>query len=177
MIGAGVAERITVVGLGNPFRRDDGAGPAAVRLLREKLPRHVEVDEQDGEPLRLLDVWEGAALAVVVDAIRSGTDPPGRVVRLDYGPSTGLRAGRCVSFHGAAAGQAVELARVLGRLPRRLIVFGIVGRDFEFGLGLSSEVQASLTTVVDSVVELVLLSAARPPSPEGGLQGPEGRSL
>ena len=56
-----------VIGVGNEFRRDDGAGPAVVAKLRDPAPPGVELVTIDGEPTRLIEAWTGAALAVVVD--------------------------------------------------------------------------------------------------------------
>ena len=72
---------VVVIGVGNEFRRDDGAGPAVVARLRDLAPPGVRLVITDGEPTRLIDAWAGAALAVVVDAVRARDqirDRPGR---------------------------------------------------------------------------------------------------
>ncbi|KPC76924.1 peptidase M52, partial [Streptomyces sp. NRRL WC-3753] len=74
------APRIAVIGVGNTFRRDDGIGPAVVRRLRERaverpLPPSVELADCDGESGRLMSLWEGAELAIVIDAAHAH---PGR---------------------------------------------------------------------------------------------------
>ncbi len=62
--------RAVVIGVGNPFRRDDGIGPAAAaEIERQHLPG-VRVVISDGEPAGLLEAWAGVDLAIVVDAIR-----------------------------------------------------------------------------------------------------------
>lgn len=58
------------------FRRDDGAGPAVIARLRALQPgdeslSHVTLALSDGEPGRMIDLWEGARLAVVIDAVRA----------------------------------------------------------------------------------------------------------
>ena len=67
-----------VIGIGNEFRRDDGAGSAVIGQLRGRVPC-VRLVVTDGEPTRLIDAWTGAALAVVVDA--SGSSGPSRRTR------------------------------------------------------------------------------------------------
>lgn len=44
-----------VIGVGNEFRRDDGAGPAVVGQLRDRVPPGVELVITDGEPARLIE--------------------------------------------------------------------------------------------------------------------------
>ena len=48
---------VLVVGAGNVYRRDDGAGVAAVERLGT-LPDHVRVSVTTGDPASLLDQWE-----------------------------------------------------------------------------------------------------------------------
>ena len=67
-----------VIGVGNEFRRDDGAGPAVVTRLRDLAPDGVRLVITDGEPTRLIDAWAGSALAVVVDAVRAQPPDQGR---------------------------------------------------------------------------------------------------
>ena len=51
--------------------------------------------------------------------------------------------------HGFGLNEAIELARALGQLPPRCIVFAIEGEAFETGAGLSSAVAAAVREVTD----------------------------
>jgi hydrogenase maturation protease len=118
----------------------------------------VEVVEHDGEPAGLLDLWEGANLAIVVDAVRPSTDSPRGFHRVEVerdamGGHHG--AAPAISSHGAGPGDAVELARVLDRLPERLVLYGIEGARFSPGLDFSPELEASVAAVADRIVEEV----------------------
>ena len=92
--------RIVVIGLGNEFRRDDGAGPAVIELLRAQPLRDVELLVSEGEPGGLLTDWTGAALAIVVDAMVASPPNPGQLHRMEPGlgqtddPAAGLAWGR-----------------------------------------------------------------------------------
>jgi hydrogenase maturation protease len=156
-------QRTVVVGVGNEFRRDDGVGPAVIARLRARQPAdeslsHVTLALSDGEPGRMIDLWEGARLAVVVDAVRDTTMPAGHTCQLTVdalaGPLTGTADG-AASSHGIGLGETVELARVLGRLPARLAVLAVVGRDFGFGTELTAEVAAAVAELVEQVREIV----------------------
>ena len=39
----GPGGHVVVIGVGNEFRRDDGAGPAVIRRLCGRVPGHVEL--------------------------------------------------------------------------------------------------------------------------------------
>ena len=76
-----------VIGIGNPLRGDDAIGLLVARRVRELADPEVEVMELEGEPARLIDAWQGAGLAVVVDAVKTGApagnrDPDRRHRRL-----------------------------------------------------------------------------------------------
>ena len=71
---------VVVIGVGNEFRRDDGAGPAVIGPLRDLVSSGVELVITDGEPTRLIEAWTGAALAVVVNAVRAEPPQPGRAI-------------------------------------------------------------------------------------------------
>jgi hydrogenase maturation protease len=152
-----VSRVVVVIGVGNEYRRDDGAGLAVATSLRDRVPPGVEVVLTDGEPTRLIEAWTGAALAVVVDAVRADPPRPGRVHRfvLDR-PLTG--ATRTASSHGFGLDDAIRLALALDRMPGRLIVHAIEAADLTLGTGLTPPVAAA----VDEVAGAVLSDLSRP---------------
>jgi hydrogenase maturation protease len=143
-----------VVGIGNAWRCDDGAGLAVARLLRGTLPDEVEVLEREGEPTALIDSWEGAESVWLVDAVSSGA-PPGTLHRLDASeeelPAALFRA----STHHFGLPEAIELARAVGRLPGRLVIYGIEGASFATGDTLSPQVEAAAARAAEALREEV----------------------
>ena len=106
----------------------------------------------DGEPAGLIEAWSGADLAVVVDAVRAGPAAvPGRLHRLVLDGAAPLDP-RQVSSHGLSLGDAVGLARALGRLPGRLIVHAVEAADLTTGPGLSPPVAAAAGALVAAVL-------------------------
>jgi hydrogenase maturation protease len=140
----------TVIGVGNPFRRDDGIGPAVVEAIARLDRPGVTTALSDGEPTQLIEAWTGMDLAIVIDAVRCDPAAPGRVHRTgldDLAAGTGQS-----SSHGLGIPEAVELARVLDLLPARLVVYAVEAGDVDFGTGLSVAVAAAVPTVVAAVV-------------------------
>jgi len=157
---------VLVIGLGNELRADDGAGIAVARRLRRgPLPDEVEVREEHGEPIGLLDRWEGRDAVLIVDTMRSGA-PPGTIRRLDVTDGPLPRAAQETgSTHAIALGEAIELARALGRLPPRVVVHAVEGRLFEIGREPSAEVQAIIPALAAAVLrDARALAALRPAS-------------
>jgi hydrogenase maturation protease len=140
---------LLVIGAGNAYRRDDGAGLAVARRLQALLT-DVRVLVKTGDCLSLLDEWDGIDAVIVIDATMSGARPG--TIRRHEATNEPLPAGFSrSSTHTLGIHEAIELARALRRLPRRIVVFGIEGGDFTAGEGLSPEVDAA----VDEVVALV----------------------
>jgi hydrogenase maturation protease len=143
-----------VIGVGNPYRRDDGVGPAVVQRLRPRGLTGVTLAECDGEPTRLLDLWAGADLAVVVDAVRTGSPRPGVIHRRSLlHPSVG--ASNASSSHVMELGDSVALAAALDRLPGTLLLFAVEAADTSLGVGLSPELEAAASILVEEITELL----------------------
>jgi hydrogenase maturation protease len=140
-----------VIGVGNPLRGDDGVGLAVAAALEERVPPGVSIIPCEQEPSRLLDVWDGASGAIVVDAAASGGEP-GSVRRFDASegpiPAGVFRS----STHAFGVGDAIELARMLGRLPQHVLVYGVEGGDFGAGEPLTPPVGAAVEEVAAAVL-------------------------
>jgi hydrogenase maturation protease len=138
-----------VIGIGNAYRGDDAAGLVVARALRA---RGVEAVEPEGEPVALLDAFAGHDEVVLVDAVRSGVTP-GTVHRVDVStaPLPAELEG-APSTHTLGLGEAIELARALDRLPRRVVVFGIEGERFAAGTELSPAVAAAVEPLIEEIL-------------------------
>ncbi|WP_435611933.1 hydrogenase maturation protease [Streptomyces sp. bgisy159] len=147
-------DSIVVVGVGNDFRQDDGVGWAVVTRLRERAgdgPTAGPVLATcDGDPGRLIGLWAGASLAVVVDAAHAHPGRPGRVHRLELAAGGPARPSS-TSSHGLGLGEAVELAGALDLLPERLVVYAVEGARTDFGTGLSPAVAAAVEPLAEAV--------------------------
>ena len=140
-----------VVGVGSAWRGDDAAGLAVAAALRDERPGGVEaVEHAAGDPAALIDLWDGAADVVVVDAVSSGA-AAGTVHHFDAcaGPLPAELFGS--STHALGLADAVELARALDRLPARLRIVGIEGRAFGHGAGLTPAVEHAVARVVSEL--------------------------
>ncbi len=143
---------IRVIGIGQRYRHDDAVGLMVAERLAETVDSSsVEVVTASGEGSDLMDRWHGAETVVVVDALASEADPPGALHRWDAHQRPIPAEVFPQSTHLFSLPQAIELARVLGELPRRLIVYGVVGTDFQMGEGLSASVQDAIDEVVDRI--------------------------
>ncbi len=145
---------IVIIGVGNEYRSDDGAGIAVARRLRALFPTGVTVLEESGEGAALIQAWQGAASVLLVDAVRSGA-PPGTLHRLDASAASVPTGFFHYSTHAFSVAEAVELARSLDQLPPHLVVYGIEGENFGAGLELSPAVEQAVEAMVTRLAEEV----------------------
>jgi hydrogenase maturation protease len=145
-----------VVGLGSPDRGDDAVGPVVARRVAALgLPARV-VEHED--PTALIDLWRDVDLAVVVDAVWTGGEPGALLVLESGADSEALpedawaRTGRG-GTHAFGLAAAVELARALKRLPRRVVLVGVTVACVDHGAPLSEAVAAAVGPAVDAVSE------------------------
>ncbi|GGS81100.1 hydrogenase maturation protease [Streptomyces cinerochromogenes] len=146
--------RVVVIGVGNPLRGDDGVGPAAVEGLRGRVPDGTVLTVSDGEPARMLDLWDGADTVVVVEALRAGLARPGRLHTLTAADAASRTAGTA-STHALGLGASLALAEALDRLPPTLVVHAVEAADVELGAHLSEPVRSALPELIDRVAASV----------------------
>jgi hydrogenase maturation protease len=128
-----------IIGVGNEYRGDDAVGLIVARRLKERLAGSAIVIEQSGDGAALMEAWLGAETVIVIDAMMSGA-APGTVRRLDASARPIPKSYFRCSTHAFGVAEAIELARALGNFPQRLVVYGIEGKNFAAGVGLSAEV-------------------------------------
>lgn len=126
-----------ILGFGNRDRGDDAAGWMAVERLGG-----IVIDD----PVRMMEMWAGRDV-VLIDAVVTGA-PPGTVHVWD-GLVVKL-AGVALRFstHSLGVAEAIKLSQVLGKLPRKLTIYGIEAVDFTEGSPVSEAVAAAVDRVV-----------------------------
>lgn len=146
--------RVVVIGVGNPYRRDDGAGPAVIEALRARVPAGTVLADSDGEPGRMLGLWRWQDAVVVVEVVHAHPGRPGRLHTL-----TAERAARCAarsaSTHALGLGETFALAAALDRMPRELTVHAVEGGDFGLGRGFSTAVADALPELIRHVAKAI----------------------
>ena len=133
---------IRVVVLGNRDRGDD----AAALLAADDLRGEARVILAGRPGLALIDLLPPEERCILLDVTVSGS-PPGTIHDLplqDLAPD--LLPDLRVSSHGYGPGEALALARALGRRLPVGSFLGIEGEAFELGADLSPAVEFALPT-------------------------------
>jgi hydrogenase maturation protease len=153
--------RVKIIGIGSPFG-DDRFGWEAAEALRHSAamnavaPGRIEILALDRPGAMLPAHWQEADIVILLDAIRSGAAPGTRHCLETHDlPGTGILC----SSHGFGIAPAIELARVLGNMPSRLLVRGVEADPSWTGFSLSPAVTDALPDFVAETVQEVLVLA------------------
>ncbi|AGL03458.1 hydrogenase maturation protease [Desulfoscipio gibsoniae] len=149
--------QVLVLGLGNLIMSDDGLGVYAVNeLKKQKWLPGAAILEVGTSIINYLEEISHAQNIIVIDAISFGY-PPGKIYRFNFDdidwPSASLDA------HGISLPAIIAMARVISRLPAKVIIYGIEPAFVLLGSKLSEPVNKSLPLLIEKVsreVQMIL---------------------
>ena len=138
---------IKIIGIGQSLRGDDAAGLAAVHLWQETyqvMQPNVYVEFAELPGIGLLSLLEGTSVAILVDAVQSGSRA-GTVHVLTENQLEIFMDG-AGSAHGWGVAETLSLGRKLmpSTVPEQLILIGIEAGQLNLGEGLSPGVESAL---------------------------------
>jgi hydrogenase maturation protease len=146
---------IKIIGLGNPFRRDDAVGNLVARQLLPYQGPSVSIIEGGVAGLNLLHEMEGMDKLILIDAVSSQSDE-GTITRFTV-PQDLDKIARLAwstsgsSTHDLGLQEALTLANTLGDLPPYVVIYGIELGTIQHGLELSPKVAEAVHTVVNRI--------------------------
>ncbi len=145
-----------MIGVGNPYRGDDGVGNyIAGKLAAFDLPG-VTVETQSGEGAALIDCWQSSDRVYLIDA-SAPNGSHGQIHRIEAHKEPITTELFHTSSHAFGVLDAIELSRALDTLPEELIVYGVEGSCFEEGAELSEEIEAAAKLVVEQILRDVAI--------------------
>ena len=141
-----------VIGVGNATGVDDGVGLAVAARLRGRAPAGVEIVECEQEPSRLIDAWDGADSALVVDAVES-VRTPGRCTastpaQARFPKESSARRHTLSAWATRSSWRASSAS-----LPGQVVVYGVEGDEFAAGEGLTARVEAAIEPAARAILD------------------------
>jgi hydrogenase maturation protease len=150
--GVSSAKKILILGVGNPYRRDDGIGPAVIgRLKSENNLERIELLDGGIDGLSLIDYIEGYEKVLVVDAVDMGM-APGEVRMFSPEEAKLTIKADALSTHGFGLAEVIALMEKL-EMKTDMHIIGIQAKDVTFGEGMSPEVSSKLEEVLKLIKE------------------------
>jgi len=137
-----------IVGIGSP-QGDDSAGWLVADELVGCVEREGVRVRKAKSPADLLDWLEGVERLIVCDACR-GLGRPGRI-RCWIWPTTELADLHFSGTHDLSLLAVLALARQLGRLPARVVIWAVESANRGAAEPMSDEVQAAAPELVERI--------------------------
>ncbi len=144
--------KVLVLGMGNRFLCDDGAGPRVISELRAvDLPGNVTLEQTGLDGLNLTEFLAGHDHAVIVDALHSGREP-GELLRLKL-HHLAHQPAALLSEHTAGILKALKIGRDLGLyMPSAVDILAIEAADVRtFSEFLTPEVESAVPSAVNQI--------------------------
>jgi hydrogenase maturation protease len=147
-----VAKRTLILGLGNILLCDEGVGIRVVERLQEEYDFPEEVQILDGGTLGmdLLPYVEAADRLLVIDAMEMDAEP-GEIARLE-GDEVPAFLGIKISPHQMGLADLLTAARLRGRFPQELVLWGVQPGVIDVKLELSAPVAARVDVLMDKAL-------------------------
>lgn len=143
---------ILILGIGNPFRGDDAAGWAVIDVLEQKSPKGVKLCKVRGDSAQIIDLFTEYSTVYVIDACQMNA-PSGFWKRIDAHKFPIPSDAPQTSTHGMGITQAIDLAKVLGILPSKLIIYAINGEHYNLSTSPSLSVGQAIDTVAQHILQ------------------------
>lgn len=147
--------RVAVIGIGQEFRGDDAIGLEAVHRWEEKFPEtahrpEVEIEACELPGLSLLDLFDGADTAILVDAVQ-GSDAPGTIHRLSEEQLASFTSDS-KSAHGWGVAETLKLRRSISHETHPTIrIIGIEIEQVQLASLISADVREQLPALCEVI--------------------------
>jgi len=146
--------RTLVVGVGNLYRCDDGAGIHVVNQLNEKAPHIDTIDVALGS-VEILEAMKGYDRVIIVDAVETGAEPGSYFqVNLNMGDEPPVIS----HSHGIDLITTLKLGRQLygDEIPGEQMIIGIeVENTLTFDDKCTPRVSEAVSKVVDEIIAIL----------------------
>ena len=139
--------KTVVVGLGNPYMKDDGIGIFVARELAKNhsLGDKVLVYEYQAMDLYLLFQFKGAKKIILIDALKSGS-PYGMVSKYEITSKEGPLL-KLPNLHELQLYDMLDIANATGLLVCPVVVIGVEPKDISPGEGLTDALAGSVSMI------------------------------
>lgn len=152
MINKNLQKKITILGIGNTLFSDEGVGIHLLPVLEEEFKdvETIEIIEGLTDGMKLLGPVEDAENLIIIDAINAGKEG-GTIIALK-GEEIPAYFGIKMSIHQMGFQEVLLAAKMRGRYPKQIMMYGMQPTSLELGIELSETNRAKLPELAKAVV-------------------------
>ena len=144
------------MGIGNPILSDDGVGVRVVESLKNEFSDpNVDFRCESISGLDLVEIVRGYDRLIIVDAIQTGKEKVGEVMKLTAKDLSQLGTIHFSTLHDIDMLTALRLGKEIGaKMPERVIIYAIEVEDIvDFCEELTPEVKKAVPEAVNRLKE------------------------
>jgi len=147
-----------IVGVGNPFRGDDGIGPYVIATLMEQPCEGVTLIDGGTDAMTLIDtIKDQSGPVIIVDAVDMKR-APGTIEVFKPEQAKVNLAGDAMSTHGFGLAEMLKLLETL-EIAADITIVGMQPADISFREGFSEPVEAKIDELVQTIRREFICSA------------------
>ncbi|MBN2603747.1 MAG: hydrogenase maturation protease [Candidatus Thermoplasmatota archaeon] len=150
-------KRVAVIGLGNPFRKDDGIGIKIldyIKLKKNILSGGIEIIDGGTGGMNLLHLITKFDLVFIIDAVNFNKKI-GEIEIFDAKNLKSVKPFITQSTHCADFLNIIELSKKLGQVPDKIFIIGIHPGDTSFGNTISSELEKNIPVYLEKIFKKI----------------------
>lgn len=149
--------KIGIIGIGNPLRKDDGLGIYLLEKLRKqnkKLPKNIDLLDGGTGGMNLLHILPSYKKILIIDAVNFNKNPgETKLFRLEdiQNPKESIS----LSTHEKDFKKILKLSEELDELPNSVYIFGIQPKEISFGQGFSEIIEKNIDNIFNILVSQI----------------------
>jgi hydrogenase maturation protease len=137
--------KVLVLGVGNPYRRDDGIGNEVIKVLSEQKISGFDLKDV-GDGLSILEIIEPYQKVIIIDACEMA-ESPGTVKVFSPEEAIIKIKNDALSTHGIGLAEVLHLIKAL-EIKIDLKIIGVQPKEIGFGEGLSKIIKKKIPVIL-----------------------------
>lgn len=152
-------QKLGIIGIGNPLRRDDGIGLFLLQKIKENaslFPDNVCFLDGGTGGMNVLHLFHRFDVVIVLDAV-DFHGGPGDVRFFNVNDVTSNKQDHGLSTHHVDLLQIISFAKEIDECPDHVFVYGVQPGDVSFGEGFTSVIESKKDEFVQLLLDKILL--------------------
>ena len=150
-----------IIGVGNPFRGDDGIGPFVIATLMQQKCDGVTLVDGGTDAMQLIEeIKDHLGPVIIIDAVDMKREP-GTIEVFKPGDAKINLAGDAMSTHGFGLAEMLKLLETL-EIKADITICGMQPADISFQEGFSEPVEAKIEELIETIRREFICSAKQP---------------
>ena len=154
-------DKTVVIGVGNLLLKDDGIGVHVINELEKcELPPDVEIYDGGTGGFKLTDLMQDAERVIFIDAVDTEM-LPGTITTFKSEDVRSVYSMKKYSLHDTNLLEVIKTVEILDN-PPEVIIIGVQPETIDYGMELSIKLKDSMPDIIDTVLNLLLVTKLKP---------------